>query len=34
MINIIKDFIFAIKSAMYMCDVVQYNDNFKSLRKR
>lgn len=33
-IMIIHDFIFAVKTAIYMCNVIQYSNNFKSLRKR
>ena len=30
----LKHFIFTVKTSLYMCDVIQYNNNFKSLRKR
>lgn len=30
----ILDFIFVLKTTVYMCNVIQYNDNYKSLRKR
>ena len=30
----LKHFVFTISTALYMCNVVQYSDNYKSLRKR
>lgn len=32
--RLVKDFIFAITTTLYMCNVIQYNNNYKSLRKR
>lgn len=32
--NLFLDLIFVVRTTLYMCNVVQYNNNFRSLRKR
>lgn len=32
--EIIKDILFVLRSTWYMCNVIQYSDNYQSLRKK